>query len=70
MTSKEKLIQDVEQLLNTYDGVDTTVINPALFEFMDEETIVNIVSDLLMQKEDLKESDKIWLEQFKKVTEQ
>lgn len=68
MTSKEKLILDVQQLLNTYDGVNSTVINPDLFEFMDEETIVNIVSDLLLQKENLKESDIKWLEQFKKVT--
>ncbi len=66
MDRKQQLIQDVQNLLNTYDSVNSTVIDPALLEFMDEPTLVNIVSDLLSQKEDAKESDIEWLEKFKK----
>ena len=62
---KNKLIGDIQQLLNTYDGVSKTSINPELLEFMDEKTILSIISSLLTQKEDLKESDIEWLEQFK-----
>lgn len=68
MDRKTQLIQDVEKLLNSYDDKHITSINPALFEFMDEKTIISIVSDLLSQKENIKESDLEWLEQFKKVT--
>ena len=63
---KNKLISDIQQLLNTYDGVNTTSINPDLLEFMDENTLVSIIESLLTQKEDAKESDLEWLEQFKK----
>ena len=63
---KIKLISDIQQLLNSYDAVNTTSINPDLLEFMDEETLVNIIDSLLTQKEDAKESDVEWLEQFKK----
>ena len=66
MSRKEQLIKDVEKLLNTYDSVNSTSINPALLEFMDEETLINIISDLLNQKESSKESDVEWLEQFKR----
>jgi len=63
---KNKLIQDIQQLLNTYDSVSNTSINPNLLEFMDEETLLSIVDSLLSQKEDAKESDTQWLEKFKK----
>ncbi len=66
MDRKQQLIQDVQNLLNTYDNVNTTSINPSLLEFMDEETLINIIDDLLVQKEATKESDTEWLKQFKK----
>jgi len=66
MNRKEKLIQDIQNLLNSYEGVHETSINPALLEFMDEDTLVNIIDSLLKQKEASKESDLEWLEKFKK----
>ena len=66
---KNKLIADIQQLLNTYDGINQTAINPDLLEFMDEQTLVSIVDSLLTQKEDAKESDIEWLEKFKKNIE-
>ena len=66
-SSKEKLIQDIETLLNSYeDDVPPTVINPALLEFMDEETLKSIIDSLLRQKETVNEDSIEWLEQFKK----
>jgi hypothetical protein len=66
---KKQLIEDIQNLLNTYDGVNPTSINPNLLEFMDEDTLISIIDSLLTQKEDAKESDVEWLEQFKKVEE-
>ena len=66
MKRKEKLIQDIQNLLNSYEGVHETSINPVLLEFMDEETLINIIDSLLKQKEASKESDLEWLEKFKK----
>lgn len=63
---KSKLISDIQQLLNTYENVNTTSINPELLEFMDEDTLVSIIDSLLNQKEAAKESDIEWLEKFKK----
>jgi hypothetical protein len=65
MERKKQLIEDIQNLLNTYDGVKTTDINPTLLEFMDEDTLVNIISSLLDQKEDSKSADTQWLEKFK-----
>ncbi|MCF6310025.1 MAG: hypothetical protein L3J19_06070 [Sulfurimonas sp.] len=66
MSKKEQLINDIQNLLNTYDGIHKTDINPALLEFMDEKTLISIIDSLLDQKENSKESDMEWLEQFKK----
>ena len=63
---KEKLIKDIQELLNSYDSVKSTSINPSLLEFMDEDTLLSIVDSLLVQKEKSKETDIEWLEQFKK----
>ena len=68
MNRKSKLIEDIQNLLNAYDNVNTTSINPDLLEFMDENTLVSIIESLLTQKEDAKESDMQWLEKFKKET--
>ena len=65
-TRKTQLINDIQQLLNTYDEVHKTSINPDLLEFMDEDTLLSIIDSLLSQKEDAKESDVEWLQKFKK----
>jgi len=62
---KEQLINDIQNLLNNYEGIRPTFINPDLLEFMDEETLVSIIDSLLNQKEDNKEADTEWLEKFK-----
>lgn len=66
MNRKEQLINDIQNLLNTYGDINTTSINPDLLEFMDENTLVNIIDSLLTQKENSKEPDLEWLEKFKK----
>ena len=66
-SSKKELINDIETLLNSYDDeTPATEINPALLEFMDEETLKNIIGSLLRQKETVNEDSIEWLEQFKK----
>lgn len=65
MSKKEQLIKDIQLLLNSYDSVASTTINPALLEFMDEETLVSIIGSLLDQKETHVEANSEWLEQFK-----
>jgi len=66
MNRKDKLIEDIQNLLNTYDGISPTSINPNLLEFMDENTLLSIVDSLLTQKEDAKELGMEWLNKFKK----
>ena len=65
MSTKAELINDIQNLLNTYEGVNKTDINPNLLEFMDQATLLSIIDSLLDQKEDAKESDLEWLEKFK-----
>ena len=65
MSTKRQLIEDIQNLLNSYDGISPTSINPDLLTFMDEETLISIIGTLLDQKEAAKESDTEWLEQFK-----
>jgi len=65
MDKKEQLIDDIQKLLNAYEGINPTSINPELLKFMDEETLKQIIGNLLDQKEAEKESDIEWLEQFK-----
>lgn len=66
MSRKEQLIIDIQNLLNTYEGIHKTSINPDILKFMDENTLISIIDSLLDQKEDSKESDIEWLETFKK----
>jgi len=66
VSSKEQLVEDIQNLLNSYEGLAPTSINPELLEFMDKETLISIISTLLDQKEASKESDTQWLEKFKK----
>lgn len=69
MNHKQQLIQDIQNLLNTYEGLHPTAINPNLLEFMDEETLKSIIGTLLDQKEASKELDTEWLAQFKQNKE-
>lgn len=65
-STKEQLIEDIQNLLNSYDNENTTSINPDLLEFMDEKTLISIIDSLLNQKEESKKPDSEWLEKFKK----
>jgi hypothetical protein len=65
-STKEQLINDIEKLLNRYDGLTATHIDPALLQFMDEATLRSIIDSLLRQQETVNESNVEWLEQFKK----
>jgi len=65
-TRKQQLIEDIQNLLNSYDTQSTTSINPNLLEFMDEKTLISIIDSLLNQKEKATQVDAQWLEQFKK----
>jgi len=62
---KTQLIEDIQNLLNSYEGVRPTSINPELLEFMDENTLISIIESLLDQKEANQEVDTDWLEKFK-----
>ena len=66
--NKKELINDIQNLLNSYDDKNSTSINPNLLEFMDEKTLISIIDSLLRQKENLKKTDLNWLEKFKKYT--
>lgn len=64
-TTKEQLITDIENLLNRYEGLNPTRIDPKLLSFMDKETLIRIIDSLLRQQEHTNESNVEWLEQFK-----
>ena len=64
-STNEQLIADIENLLNRYEGVGTTHINPDLLQFMDRQTLLSIIDSILRQQEKTNESNLEWLEQFK-----
>lgn len=66
-STKEQLIQDIQNILNRYDGVKATTINPALLEFMDHTTLIHIIESLLKQQENVNEENIEWLQQFKQL---
>lgn len=66
MSTKQQLIDDIQNLLNSYEGIPITTINPDLLEFMDNNTLISIIDSLLIQKEDDMQPDLEWLERFKK----
>lgn len=65
LNSKRQLIEDIACLLNSYSDIGRTQIDPALLDFMDEEMLKSIISDLLTQKEQVNKENCEWLEQFK-----
>jgi len=65
-TRKQQLINDIQQLLNSHQGVEATALNPELLEFMDETSLIGIIDSLLAQKESYETPDTEWLSQFKK----
>ena len=64
-STKQQLIDDIQNLLNRYEGLSPTTINPALLDFMDRETLLSIISSLLKQQENTNQDNQEWLEQFK-----
>ncbi len=65
--NKQELIKDIEKLLNSYSGQKITAINPDLLEFMDENTLKEIINSLLTQKDNAVKDNEVWLTQFKKT---
>ncbi|HZF70421.1 hypothetical protein [Sulfuricurvum sp.] len=63
-STKEQLIIDIENLLNRYEGVKPTHIDPALLQFLDRNTLLSIIDSILRQQEKTNESNIEWLEQF------
>ncbi len=64
-STKEQLISDIENLLNRYEGLKPTHIDPSLLQFLDRSTLLNIIDSILRQQEKTNESNIEWLEQFK-----
>ncbi|MDQ1297917.1 MAG: hypothetical protein QG558_455 [Campylobacterota bacterium] len=64
-STKQQLIDDIQNLLNRYEGLSPTTINPALLEFMDRDTLLSIIGSLLKQQENTNQDNLEWLEQFK-----
>lgn len=64
-STKEQLISDIQNLLNRYDGLKPTTINPNLLEFMDKPTLLQIINSLLKQQVNANEDNIEWLQQFK-----
>jgi len=67
MQEKEKLIKDIQNLLNTHDGIKDSVINANMLEFMDKESLINIIGLLLDKKDSILDDNKEWLQSFKSV---
>ncbi|MCX6062098.1 MAG: hypothetical protein NT103_07620 [Campylobacterales bacterium] len=64
-STKEQLINDIQNLLNRYDGLKPTTINPNLLQFMDKPTLLQIINSVLKQQENANEDNIEWLQQFK-----
>ncbi|MFA6395612.1 MAG: hypothetical protein WCW84_06560 [Sulfurimonas sp.] len=66
-STKEQLIADIQNLLNRYDGLKPTIINPAMLAFMDRETLLQIIHSLLKQQENCNKDNIEWIQQFKSM---
>ena len=65
MTKKDILIKDIQELLNSYQNLSSTTIDPNMLEFMDENTLISIIDSLLRQKENVTTDNIEWLNKFK-----
>lgn len=65
-STNEQLIIDIENLLNRFEGHNTTHIDPKLLSFLDRQTLLSIIESLLRQHEQTNSSNVEWLEQFKR----
>lgn len=66
-STNEQLINDIQNLLNRYNGLTPTTINPKLLDFMDRETLLQIINSLLKQQENTNEDNIEWLQKFKTI---
>jgi hypothetical protein len=66
-STNKQLINDIQNLLNRYDGLQATSINPVFLEFMDREDLLNIITSLLKQQENVNDDNLEWLQQFKTI---
>jgi len=64
--TKEELLQEIEKLI-AY-GKEEPTINPDLLKYFQIEELANMKASLLKRIGQLSESDKQWLEQFKKYS--
>lgn len=64
-STNEQLISDIENLLNRYEGLNTTQIDQNILQFMDRNALLGIIDALLRQQESVNESNIEWLQQFK-----
>ena len=67
MQEKEKLIKDIQNLLNTHDGIKDSTINVNMLEFMDEASLISIIGLLLDKKDSMLKDNIEWLNSFKNV---
>ena len=64
---KEKLIKDIQNLLNTHGGIKDSTINVNMLEFMDKASLISIIELLLDKKESMLNDNLDWLNTFKNV---
>ena len=67
MQEKEKLIKDIQNLLNTHGGIKDSTINVNMLEFMDKASLISIIELLLDKKDSIIEDNMDWLNSFKNV---
>jgi hypothetical protein len=65
---KAELIKDIQNLLNSYEGVAPTSLNPEILSFMSENDLKGVIGSLLDQKEEaVANVDIEWLNKFKSI---
>ena len=67
MQEKEKLIQDIQNLLNTHSGLKDSIISTDMLKFMDKKSLIDIITLLLDKKESMLSDNEEWLNSFKSV---
>ena len=68
MNKKAELIKDIQNLLNSYEGIAPTSLNPEILSFMSENDLKGVIGSLLDQKEEaVANVDIEWLNKFKSI---